>query len=283
MKIVKDPLGDRIKNKYEANYSLSLLPLVPTVCRLDGKCFKSFTRNLNRPYDMNFINLMIATTKYLVESVDMCVIGYTQSDEITLILYSDNYKSEIFFNGKHSKLVSILASRATAVFNKKMKYYLPDKYKEYADIDSSPEFDNRAFVVPSLEEACNALLWREKDATRNSVSMLAQSCYSHKQLYKKSTSDMHEMLFQKGINWNDQPTAFKKGSYLRKVKTYEPLPKEIFEKIPITYKTTVEDLSVIRHEVKVIDLPPLSKISNRVDVIFNNQEPILKDEPTKTS
>lgn len=185
---------------------------------------------------------MVHTTQALVKESNACI-GYTQSDEITLIFNCDNPKGGIYFNGKMQKLVSVLASIATAYFN-----------NYYATSDSPLAFfDCRVFQVPNKIEACNALLWRELDATKNSVSMAASTVYSHKELFKKHQGNQQDMLMMKGINWNDYPVPFKRGTYVKNVK----------------YLKNIDDKQVIRSKVIAFNPPPFSTIINKNDFVFD--------------
>ena len=266
-----DALGNRMK-MYESIGQIQLMPLLPVVARLDGKAFHNFTKGLHRPFDDNFIKLMVNTTKYLVEETN-ALIGYTQSDEITLIWYSDNIKSQIFMGGRHFKMIAILSAMTTAFFQKKLKYFLPDKSEQ------NPLFDCRVWNVPNKTEAINTLIWREQDAVRNSISMLAQSKFSHNELYKKTTDDMQEMLFQKHqINWNDLPNDKKRGTYIRRKKIISPFTCEEIEKLPLKHDARKNpSLVVERNIIEILDMPILTKILNREEVIFNGDEPLIYD------
>ena len=193
-------IGDRMK-EYEAIYSMRAMPNCPIMVRIDGKAFHNFTSNLAKPYDANLMTAMDELTKELI-SFSGAVLGYTQSDEITLVLAKKSREYELFFNGKVQKLSSVLASFATATFPK----YFQNEGKVAL-------FDCRVFSVPTLSEATNCLLWREMDATRNSVQMAARSVYSHKECENKNASQLQEMLFAKGINFNDYPSRFKRGAF----------------------------------------------------------------------
>ena len=267
----KDNFGDRMKMYEQIEAGRMCLPLLPVLARLDGKCFHNFTKYLERPFDKRFSDLMIDTTKQLVDESN-ARLGYSQSDEINLVFYSDNIKSEIFFNGKIQKMVSVLSSMATAYFNKKMLDYLPDNAKHIA------LFDCRIWTVPNLVEAANAILWREMDATKNSISMAAQSVYSSKQLHGKSGSEQQEMLFVKGINWNDYPSFFKRGTFIqRKTRNMKFTPEEI-DKLPLKHEArTNPELEVERSIVEIIDMPPFNQVINRVEVIFDGEFPIIKE------
>ena len=189
-----DAFGDRMKVYEQVEAGRKLIPLLPVMARIDGKCFSNFTRGLNRPYDINLSKLMIDTTKWLVEETNACM-GYTQSDEISLTWYADKFESQIFFDGKIQKIVSVIASMTTAKFNQLLPNYLSQVYA-----NKLATFDARVWNVPNIVEGSNVFLWRELDATKNSISMAARAYFSHNALMDKNGSEMQEMLFQKGIN-----------------------------------------------------------------------------------
>lgn len=258
----RDALGDRMK-KYEYITRTYLVPRMPVIIRLDGKAFHSFTRGFKRPFDEVLISTMQDTTKYLCENIQGCVLGYTQSDEITLVLV--DYKklnSCAWFDNNIQKMCSIAASMATFAFNRFFVANLNAFYEFNTDIDlteigyhitfseedngkyyeaykkaaeKGAMFDARVFNIPK-EEVCNCVLWRQNDATRNSVEMVAQAHFSHGMLQNKSQSQMQDMLMlEKGINWNDFPVHQKRGSCCIKVQGDEDKrPKWIIDKkIPI--------------------------------------------------
>lgn len=263
-----DKLGDRIKLYESLACPDRLMPGLPIIIRADGVAFHTFTKGLKRPYDEGLSNLMIATTEFLVaETNARC--GYTQSDEISLLLYADTHKSQIFFDGRIQKIQSVLAARASVFFNKNLAKWVPSK------VNSSPEFDCRIFTVPSKEEAVNVFWWREKDATKNSISMAAQAYYSHNELQNKNSSDKQELLFQKGINWNDYPAFFKRGTYVQKRLVMKPFSKEEIESLPEKHAArTNPNLEILRSDVKRLSLPPLMQVENKIEVIFEGKEPI---------
>lgn len=261
-------LGDRMK-LYEGQHMHTFTPLLPIVARLDGKAFHTFTRKLSRPFDEAFVDLMRDTTRWLVE--ETCArIGYTQSDEITLIFYSPDMRSQVYFDGRREKLNSVLASMATAYFNRGVinSEYLRERCPEFAF------FDCRSFVVPTLIEACNVLQWREQDATRNSVLMLAQSHFSHKQMQGKKVPDLHDMLHEIGVNWNDLPDRLKRGSYFQRRKIVRAFTTDELDKLPEKHAArTNPNLTVERSDTVYVDMPPFTKITNKCDVVFEGAEP----------
>lgn len=233
----KDSLGDRMK-EYEYVTRNYLTRKLPVILRLDGKAFHSFTRGLKKPFDYIFVNSMQNTMKYLCENIQGCVIGYTQSDEITLVLVDyQNREASAWFDYEVQKMCSIAASMATMAFNK--FFYknvenwgydnIPDwscggtnepvdeKLWKQANVylkacEKGAMFDARVFSIPK-EEVANCLIWRQQDATRNSIQSVGQANFSHTQLHGKNCSNIQDMLMlEKGINWNDYPTHLKRGS-----------------------------------------------------------------------
>ena len=83
---VRDELGNRMKEYYENIPKTKLRRRCPTILRIDGKSFHTFARNFQKPFDEILIISMQETMKYLCENIQGCVLGYTQSDEITLVL-----------------------------------------------------------------------------------------------------------------------------------------------------------------------------------------------------
>lgn len=262
MKKEKDQFGNRMKSYESQTTKERLIPLLPVMARLDGKGFSKFTKGLKKPYDERLSKLMIETTKYLVKETNANC-GYTQSDEITLTWFNPDPKSQSYFNGKVFKIVTELSAMCSVFFNEKLPEYLPEK------VGKRPRFDARVWNVPNLEEATNVFLWREFDATKNSISMAAQSVYSHNKLNGKNGSEKQEMLFKKGINWNNYPSFFKRGVYVQRKIRSGKLTFEELEKLPLKHNArTNPEFVVERKFVEELDLPPLTKITNKVDVII---------------
>jgi tRNA(His) 5'-end guanylyltransferase len=204
---MNDELGQRMKDNYEDRTRYSLPRRTHTIIRLDGKAFHTFTRNCEKPFDEKFMQLMDSTAKFLCERIQGCKFAYVQSDEISLLLTDfDDIKTDAWFNGNIQKIVSVSASMATAQFAN----LLPDD-SDYAF------FDSRVFTIPEWYEVENYFIWRQQDATRNSVQMVAQSLYSQKELHSKNLSDLQEMIFQKGQNWNNIEAGKKRGRCVIKV------------------------------------------------------------------
>lgn len=229
---VHDDLGTRMKEFYEQIPKSKLMRRTPVAIRIDGKAFHTFTKGFRKPFDDILIKTMQETTKYLCENIQGCVLGYTQSDEITLILVDyQKLTSSAWFDYEVQKLCSISASMATMAFNK----YFEKNVREYSyihdkqfstirltdtynrAIGKGAMFDARCFNIPK-EEVTNLIYWRQLDATRNSIQMVGQANFSHKELQNKTCNMIQDMLHeQKGINWNDYPTVCKRGTAVIKV------------------------------------------------------------------
>ncbi len=265
-----DALGDRMK-AYEAQETKrSLLPLIPVYARIDGRSFSRFTKGMVRPYDSVMSNLMISTTKRLVEGTQ-ARIGYTQSDEISLVWLADDPKSEMFFAGKVQKMASVLASMATAAF---IRTLLTTPYADR--VDMLPQFDARVFNLPTKTEAANAILWREKDATKNAISMAARAFFSHKELQGKKGAEMQEMLFTNaGVNFNDYPDFFKRGTFVRRIVEERTLTDSERDRIPEAQRPTRE-ATFTRTRIDAIPMPRFGSVTNREAVIFDAAEPELE-------
>ena len=215
---VKDDLGERMK-KYESVSKTRLMRRTPVAIRLDGKAFHTFTRGFQKPFDRLLMDAMQETMKYLCQNIQSCVFGYTQSDEITLILKDyKTLKTDAWFDYEVQKICSVSASMATTAFNKifadKVDFLeMTNEAGIYQNaLQKGAMFDSRCFNIPR-EEVANLIYWRQLDAIRNSIQMVGQANFSHKELQGKSCNMIYFMLFQeKEINWNNFPTDCKRGS-----------------------------------------------------------------------
>ena len=231
---VNDDLGTRMK-EYERRNQYWLQRRTPVAIRVDGKAFHSFTKGFQKPFDAVFGNAMVRTMEYMCQNIQNAVFGYVESDEITIILVDyANLDTDAWFGYRTDKLCSIAASMATMAFN---KYFMNEcEYWWYDHIDFPLEFgeeikpeddkqgeiynsamlkgamfDARCFNIPK-EEVTNLIYWRQLDATRNSIQMVGQANFSHKELQGKSCNMIQDMLHeQRGINWNDFETRWKRG------------------------------------------------------------------------
>lgn len=195
-------IGDRMK-RYEQVSNHVLLPRSPVIIRVDGKAFHTFTAKMERPFDTKLIESMVRAGEQCAKEMMNFKLGYHQSDEFTFFLLdTDEFETQAWFNNELQKLSSITASMFTAYFNKEMG-------------GTSAVFDARGFNVPT-EEIANVFIWRQRDWERNSVQMLSRFHFSHKELLNKKQSDMHEMLHDIGINWNDLAPILKNGTFVTK-------------------------------------------------------------------
>ena len=234
-----DDLGTRMKEYYENTYRFGMTRRMPVAIRIDGKAFHTFTKGFERPFDKVLSNSMIRTMGYLCQNIQGCVFGYTQSDEITLILLDyQTLTTDAWFGYEIQKICSISASMATMAFNKffadeaenwfstahnEVRWDSPEwdiidkQYETYRKaFDKGAMFDSRCFNIPK-EEVCNLIYWRQLDATRNSIQMMGQANFSHNELQGKSCNDIQDMLMEKkNINWNNTPTPWKRGTAWRK-------------------------------------------------------------------
>lgn len=219
---MKDNLGDRMKENYENRAKTKLLRRTPVIIRLDGKAFHTFTKEFNKPFDEILTLTMQKTMLALCKLVQGCVLGYTQSDEITLVL-TDYTKLETsaWFDYDIQKVCSVSASIATLAFNRCFLNEIQKKYESISELTASiyyqawlkgALFDARCFNIPK-EEVTNCLLWRQQDATRNSINAVGQAYFSHRELQGLNVNQIQDKLFkEKGINWNDLPIYLKRGS-----------------------------------------------------------------------
>lgn len=265
---VSDELGLRMKNYYEFIPRSKLMRRTPVAIRIDGKAFHTFTKGFEKPFDELLVRAMQQTTKYLCENIMGCVLGYTQSDEITLILCDyQTLHTDAWFDYEVQKLCSVSASMATLAFNRIFDQLVEEENLEFTTeflqdgelnpnyknkelrelwythrraLEKGAMFDARCFNIPK-EEVTNLIYWRQLDATRNSIQMVGHANFSQKELHGKSCNEIQDMLMlERGINWNDFPVALKRGScvikeYPANIKDFSTAYKEwvIDTNIPI--------------------------------------------------
>ena len=222
---MKYTLGDRMKGNYEDRTRFSLPRRTYTVIRIDGKAFHTYTRGLVKPFDKGLMDDMDATTAFLCSNIMGAKLGYVQSDEISIVITDfDDIDTQSWFDSNLQKMTSVSSSIATAKFNQlRMSRACGNGYSDGCltgkDINEFKlaMFDSRVFQIPQKVEVINYLIWRQQDATRNSISSVAQSLYSPKELHGKNSDQQQELIFQKGINWNDYSYREKRGAIITKV------------------------------------------------------------------
>lgn len=246
----------------------------PVVARIDGRSFSRFTRDLARPFDIRLVRAMQETTIALVRDFN-ARIGYTQSDEISLVFAAEdeNGNAGLPFDGKVFKLTSTLAAFATSAFMAALvRNGLSHKTA------ALPHFDARVFNVPDESEATNALVWRVKDASRNAINMAARSHYPQKALHGVSTAGMLEMMQKDGHDLM-LPGFFHYGSFVRRSTVTEALGEDERLAIPEAHRPCADE-RFVRHRVGVVEAlfdRPFLAIENRVGFVFHGEEPRFRD------
>lgn len=257
-----DSLGDRVKEAEMGQAGLCLNDNQPVCVRIDGKSFHTYTKGLARPYDERLSKVMVDTMNYLVEKTN-AKLGYTQSDEISLVYFKTDDKQQAFFGGRIQKLTSILASMATAKFNNEIAKSIPENADKFAF------FDCRVWNVPTLKDASEVFIWRQEDAIKNAVSMAAHAHYPHKILQGKNSKEKIAMLLEKGINWDQYPDFFKSGTYAKREFIETPIPEEMKH-----FKGNEGKETFFRTQILNLHLPRLKNIENIEQFLFGNE--ILK-------
>lgn len=277
----QDDLGDRIKSYEAVETGRAFAKGLPIYARIDGRSFSRFTKGMKRPFDLRMTDAMVMTTKGLVADTH-ARIGYTQSDEISLVWLYEAPESEILFGGKVHKLTSVLASLAAAHFMNALWtcFEHHDVIREALDFRSLaervPHFDCRVFQLPSKTEAANAVLWRALDARKNAVSMATRAIYSAKDMHGKDQTDMREMLAGKGIDFESYPAKFKWGTFVQRRIFERSLTLEELARIPEKHRPKPHEI-VTRSEVKEIPMPDFVMVANREAVIFEGSKPVTRD------
>lgn len=252
-----DTLGDYHK-KLESLSESRLIPGVPVIARLDGRAFHTLTQDAIKPFDLNFIGAMETTCVALVKEFNAAV-GYVQSDEISLVW--DNLD---MFDGRIQKLCSVMSGFASVVFNRAL-----DQAGFFHNVEV-PSFDCRIWQVPSLAIAAENLMWREMDASKNSISMAAHTIFGSKKLQNVSTGQRLTLLEEHGYYWSLLEPKLKRGSFFKKVTELRELTEEELEKIPVQYRP---NYPVERSVIKRMDWERLTSMENKVETLFFGQTP----------
>ena len=233
--MVADALGDRMKDYYENRSKTYLTRRTPVIIRIDGAHFHTFTKGLRKPFDEVFVKTMQMTTLNLCENIQGCKIAYVESDEISLLLTDyDTLTTDAWFEYSVQKMCSVAASMAAMFFNRNWRTNVEQFYKDFVEdnwhkeneeyynvllkkVELGGYFDARCFNIPK-EEITNYFIWRQNDATRNSIQSLGRTYFSQKELSKLNNSQIQDKLHEeKGINWNDCPVVCKRGTCVKKV------------------------------------------------------------------
>lgn len=218
--------------RYERASKTALPWRMPVIMRVDGRAFHTYTKGCARPFDEHLMSAMDACALAICENAQGAALAYVQSDEISILLHGyRKLDSQPWFDNEVQKIVSISAAIASA----EMTMRSPAIFGHM----KPAHFDARAFVLPEAE-VCNYFIWRQQDATRNAIQMMAHAHYSHRELHRKNTSEMQEMLFAKGVNFNDAPTHHKRGRCIVRTSCeVDGVPRHLWEtdaEIPIFTK-----------------------------------------------
>lgn len=253
-----DKFGDIQKGYEEKETFRRFSPELPVLARIDGKCFHSYTKGMDRPFDMELIKTFQETTQRLVQETNATV-GYQQSDEISLAWTNGN----IFFEGKAFKMLSVIASMTTAFFSEAIRRNRPYTTK-------TALFDCRVWEVPNIERALEYFLWREADAVKNSISMVAQTKFSTNELLGKHSKERQEMLFGVGVNWNDYPDECKRGTYYGRKTSFRTFTTEELDNLPPLHQARLNPSLVYeRTDVERLVMDRLSRVANATRMLFN--------------
>lgn len=269
-----DDLGDRLKAYELQETGRKLIPGVPIYARIDGRSFSKFTRDMERPFDARMQAAMIYALQYVVDK-SHATIGYTSSDELSLAWANIDHTQDMWFGGKVHKLTSVLASMVTIAFVEGIMNNFPN-WQEL--LLRMPHFDCRVFQVPNLDELANCMLWRNLDATKNAISMAAHHYFSHAELQGKSGAQKQEMLFEKGVIFEDYPESFRLGTFVRRKtveQTFDPVAWAI---IPLAHRVPLDQI-LLRTKITQYHLPALVTVKNLPQVLFNDQEPEFRQQP----
>lgn len=265
----QDSLGDRMKSFEVPSTSRKAFKGQPIIARLDGKGFHTFCKGLNRPFDIRLHNLMKRVTGSLVERFGATV-GYTQSDEITLMWFVDSTATaEYVFDGRFQKMDSLLAAYASSIFNRDLETFIREKGA------CTEIFDCRSFAVPNLLEAYHSILWRQQDCAKNAISMAAQALFSHKSLQGMKGHEMIKRLKDEaGVEFSSYPPEFRNGSFARRVKVMKPMDDDLLKKLSAK-GVMMPTAAIERSELQFLSVS-LKDLENPVEHLFKSAPPSFK-------
>jgi len=251
-------LGDRMKS-YEEVPRTQLTPRMPMILRVDGRAFHTYVKRLHQPdtgapWNPVVRDAMTDVARALMREITGAKIAYLQSDEVSVLVTDyDKPGSQAWFDKVAQKVCSVGASVATLAFNTNIRQYA-DMGMPAEIFPATATFDARAFCIPQ-DDVCNYFIWRQQDATRNSVSMLAQHHFDHRELQGKSWGQMQEMLFrQRDVNWDACDTWKKRGWCVTRQRVH----------------TTVGEMRAAGHR---IDAPPEVQVADSVGVVRQAIDP----------
>ena len=264
---IMDSLGDRVKY-FEKRSETYLDTKHPILARIDGRSFHMFTRKMKRPFDETLTDSMVATAIDLVSETG-AIFGYVQSDEITLA-WSVQEDQEMWFGGRLQKMVSSLSAFATSRFYKKILDRMPE-FAYYL-----PTFDARAWNVVDQVDVLDALLWRQRDAMKNSISQVASVYFTHNQLLNKHGNDKIKMLREIGIDWYGFDKKFTNGTFIRANRVTRKFTCDEIQSLPPLHNARKNpELEFERTEIEKLYLNQITDYKNAIDIVFNGEVPLL--------
>lgn len=259
---IPDEMGDKLKALEGVEAKRFAQKGKVLLARLDGRAFHTFTKGLPRPFDDRLSNLMIEVTKRLVQELN-ANIGYTQSDEISLVWYqAENSESDYPFGGRFQKLCSILSACATGNFVQLLPAYIPEKGTQM------PLFDCRVWTVDDPSDAFNTFIWREHDARKNAVSMAASAYFPHKELDGVHTQKRIEMLSAIGIDFHSMPRFFKCGTYVARDSVTRFMTDEELANVPAEFRDTAAAHPMVRTVIKETDFTSLTQLKHPLGLMM---------------
>lgn len=254
----------------------TLLPGLPICVRLDGRSFHTVTKRCNKPFDAELREVMVRVVENLIEECD-AVLGYTQSDEITLVLKPMTRVDDYYFKARVQKLCSMLASVASVSFNTLVR---SDEFKDNLGmrITKPAFFDCRVWNVPDMKFAALVFSWRQADAIKNSITMVAQEYFSHAELLSKNSDEKVQMLTQKGVVYSSYPKEYRNGVFVKRTTVTRKYTADEIDSLPEKHAArTCPDLIVTRSVYNRFAGEVLRGIKNQAEYLFDGAEPVLKD------
>lgn len=272
----KDALGERLKGYEARETERKFLPYLPVYARIDGRSFSKFTKMAKKPFDHSITTAMQAATRELIAQTH-AKIGYVQSDEISLVWETTSPDEGMFFDGKVQKICSVISGIATAAFIRAL-IKDPEWMLRNPDwLEKMPHFDARVIQLPTRTEAANMFVWREMDARKNAISMVAHSMFSHKSLQGKSGKEKLEMInAADGMKFEDYSPVLRRGAFMRRVSQETVMPETIRMAIPEKNRPEAGSM-MMRSSIQVIDMPVFTRVLNRNEVIFEGANPIVEE------
>ncbi len=270
-----DLFGARMKEYESRETDRRFLPFIPVYARIDGRSFSKFTKMAYKPFDASITNAMQDATRELVKQTG-ALIGYVQSDEISLVWETTEQGEQMFFDGKVQKMASVLSGIATSAFIRALTKDEAWNAKNPNWLDKMPHFDARVVQMPNRVEATNMFVWREMDARKNAISMIASSMFSHKSLHGKSGGDKIKMMADKGVALDSYPDSLLRGAFMRRVVREVEIDEA--QRLAIPAKSRPEaGTMVTRGSVDVLAMPRFTTVLNRVEVIFEGADPRIEE------